>query len=197
MEHGLFFYITAASPASDLNISPSRHLDPESAVSHHIVLHNLPVPGEADAMAAVSINAITTELHAAVPLHRDPTAGVFHDAVCHQSGQLTALQQGDAHAPVTAHQVGKHVERLAAFHIQTDCCGKEDTHGQDMRHSRGSSDQIVDWEGDGWLSEDAVWLRGGTSSGPNRPNSTIPERSDLLRSDHLTRRRPPAIDLQL
>lgn len=94
---------------SHLDISTSGHLDPISAISNHIILHNLPVPNEVDTMATVFIYAITTKLNATVFLHCNTTSTIFKNGVCNQSGQLTALQHGNADAAVTVDEVGKNI----------------------------------------------------------------------------------------
>ncbi|KAG7238378.1 hypothetical protein INR49_030885 [Caranx melampygus] len=82
----------------------ARDLDPISAVSNHIVLHDLPVPAETDAMSVVFIDAVTTKLHPAVLFRRNTTSTVFKYAVRNQAGQLTALQHSNSSAAVTVHK---------------------------------------------------------------------------------------------
>jgi len=108
-----------ASGWSHLDVGAARHLDPVTAVPNDVVLHDLPAATETDAMTAVFIDAVATELHAAVFLHSDATAPVSKDAVRNQPGQLAALQHGDAGAAVAVHEVGEDVQGLAALHVQT------------------------------------------------------------------------------
>lgn len=112
---------------SHLDVSAAGDLDPVSTVSNNIILHDLPGATETDTVATVFIDAVATKLHPAVLLHRDTTAAVVKNAVCNQSGQLTALQHGDAGAAVTVHEVGENVQGLAALHVQADRCKEKKT----------------------------------------------------------------------
>lgn len=109
---------------SHLDVSAARDLDPIATVSNHIILHYLPIPTETDTIAAVLIDAVTTELHFAVFLHCDTTTTIVQNAVCNQSGQLTALQHSNAVATVTIYEVSKYIQGLTALHVQADSCGK-------------------------------------------------------------------------
>lgn len=109
---------------SHLDVSAAGDLDPISTVSNHIILHYLPVTTETDTMATVFIDAVTTKLHTAVFLHRNTTATVVKNAVCDQSGQLTALQHSNAGATVTIYEVGEYIQGLTALHVQADRCRK-------------------------------------------------------------------------
>lgn len=107
-----------------LDISAATDLDAVSAVSDHVVLHYLPTAGETDSVAPVFVDAVTSELHPAVLLHRDAASAVVEYAVCGHSRQLTALQHGHAGAAVAVYKVGENVQRLAALHVQTNRYGE-------------------------------------------------------------------------
>ena len=122
---------------SHLDVSTTRDLDPISTVSNHIILHNLPVTPETDAMSTVFINAVTTKLHSAVFLHRYTTSAIVHNAVCNQPGKLTALQHSNAGATVTVHKVRENIQGLTALHVQTNCCRKgRGKDGEDVRRMK-------------------------------------------------------------
>lgn len=116
---------------SHFNVGAVGDLNPGASVSHHVVLHDLPAATKTDAVAAVFVNAITAKLRSALLLHCNSTTAVVQNAVVCQSGQLTALQHGDAGATVTAYEVGKHVQGLAALHVKSDRWTDEE--GRPMR----------------------------------------------------------------
>lgn len=60
-------------------------------VANRIVLTNLPVATETDAVAFVVIDTVATELYPAVLLHSNATQAVVKYTVGDQPGQLTAL----------------------------------------------------------------------------------------------------------
>lgn len=109
---------------SHLDVSTARDLNPIATVSNHIILHNLPVTTETDTMATVFIDAVTTKLHSAVFLHCNATSTIFKNAVCNQSGQLTALQHSYASATVIVYEVSENIQGLTALHVQTNRCRK-------------------------------------------------------------------------
>lgn len=106
---------------SHFNIRAARDLNAASSVSNHVVLHDLPVATETDAVATVFVDSITAKLCSAFLLHRNATAAIVQDAVGSQSGQLTALQHGHTGATVAVDEVRKHIQGLAALHVKTDC----------------------------------------------------------------------------
>lgn len=79
-----------------LDVRAARNLDAGSAVSNDIVLGYLAAAAESDTVAAVLVDAVTTELHPAVPLDDDTAAAIVLDAIRHQPRQLAALEHGDA-----------------------------------------------------------------------------------------------------
>ena len=101
--HVYLKYLLSHLIQSHLDVSTARDLDPISMVPNHIILHNLPVAAENNAMAAVFIDAITTKLHSAVFLHHYTPSTIFKNAVCNQSGQLTALQHSNPTSTVTVY----------------------------------------------------------------------------------------------
>lgn len=123
---------------SHLDISTSRDLDPISPVSNHIILRNLPVTIEADTVAAVFIDAVTTKLHPAVLFHHDAASTVFENAVGDESRHLTALQDGNARAAVAVYEVSEHVQGLAALHVQADCCDEDTERTFEKEIKRGT-----------------------------------------------------------
>lgn len=103
-----------------LDVSACRDLDPTPTVSNHIIFHYLPVPAEPHTVATVFIDAVATKLHPAVFLHDNTASTVFDNAVGKKSGQLSALQHSNARATVAVDEVPKHVQGLAALHVQAD-----------------------------------------------------------------------------
>lgn len=79
-----------------LDVRAARNLDAGSTVSNDIILGYLPAAAETDTVAAVLVDAITTELHSAVPLNDHTAAAIVLDAIRHQPCQLAALEHGDA-----------------------------------------------------------------------------------------------------
>lgn len=122
---------------SHFNISAAGDLNAASSVSNHVVLHNLPVATEADAVATVFVDAIPAKLCSAFLLHRNSAAAIVQNAVGAQSGQLAALQHADAGAAVAVDEVRKHVQGLAALHEEPDgwrqAEGKADENGVDKK----------------------------------------------------------------
>lgn len=118
-----------SSGSSHLDVGAAGRLDPVSAVPDDVVLHDLPVAAERDAVAAVLVDAVATELHPAVFLHRDAPAAVPQNAIVDQPGQLAALQHGHAGAAVAVHQIGKNIQGLAALHVQTHRYGEREGGG--------------------------------------------------------------------
>lgn len=79
-----------------LNVRAARNLDAGSTVTKDIVLGYLPAAAETDPVAAVPVDAVTTELHSAVPLNDNAATAIVLDAIRHQPRQLAALKHGDA-----------------------------------------------------------------------------------------------------
>lgn len=91
-------------------------------VSNDIILGYLAGAVKTDTVAAVPVDAVTTELHPAVPLDNDTATAIVLDAIGHQPCQLAALEHGDAGAAVAVYEVGEDVEGLAALHVEAHCC---------------------------------------------------------------------------
>lgn len=109
---------------SHFNISAASDPNAASSVSDHVVLHDLPAAAETHAVAAVFVDAVPAQLCPALLLHRNAAAAVVQNAVGAQPGQLTALQHGNAGTAVAVYEVGKHIQGLAALHVQPHCWRK-------------------------------------------------------------------------
>lgn len=117
-------YPSVKAGFSHFNIGAVGDLNAAASVSEHVVLHDLPVAAETDAVAGVFVDSVTAQLRSAVLLHSDSTAAVAQNAVGGQAGQLAALQHGHAGTAVAVDEVGEHVEGLAALHVESHCWRK-------------------------------------------------------------------------
>lgn len=75
-----------------------------------------------DAMAAVLIDAIATQLHLAVGLHQHASPAVAGDAVVCDACQLAALQHGHPAIAVGMNYIGNDVEHFTALDMQPSSC---------------------------------------------------------------------------